>query len=139
MKPAREAGTVEGGEGGGERGMERESGAVGQEGEAVGLPQKAPIIEAIRQVLCHGEKVPEVGSDPKDIISPDGVGKRDEAVMQVHTVALTRPVINDRGQDVVKKVVPECGRLGTTLFPATPQGSRVGLRALEVNTKGDIF
>ena len=105
MEPARQAGTVEGGEGVWERGMEGEGGAVGQEGKAAGLPQEAPVIKAIRQVLCHGDELPEVSRDPKDIVSPNGMGKRDEAGMQVHTVTLTRPVINDRGQDVVEKVV----------------------------------
>ena len=138
MKPAREAGTAEGGEGGWERGMEGEGGAVGLEGKAVGLPQEASVIKAIRQVLCHGDKLPEVSSDPKDTVSPNGMGKRDEAVMQVHTVTLTRPVINDRGQDVIEKVVPKGGRLGDALFPTSPQRDRVGLRALKTDTEGDV-
>ena len=57
--------------------------------------------------------------------------------MQVHTIPLTIPVVNDRGQDVVEKVVPQGGRLGTALFPTTPQRDRVSLRAFKINTEGD--
>ena len=105
VKPARLTVTVQGAEGGRRGGGE--SRLVGQEGEAVRLPEDTTVIQAVGQVLCHLGELDKVWGEPEDVVSPDGMCQWKETIFEVNSKALPGPLINNRSKDVVKQKVPE--------------------------------